>query len=191
MNMLLVLIFTGIIMAVIVIASILIWYVVTMNSLRRTEIKVQESLSDIDVALMKRHDVLLKMLDISKSFAEFEKETMLETIRLRSGMSMNERNKATEAMDHATHILQAVAENYPELRSNENFKQLQLSVMDVEEHLQAARRLYNSNVSILNQKIVSFPSSIVANRLHITQIEFLEADEERRQDIKMDLFSNK
>jgi LemA protein len=187
MNMLLVLIFTGIIVAVVVIATIFIWYVATMNSLRRTEIKVQESLSDIDVALMKRHDVLMKMLDISKSFAQFEKDTMLETIRLRSGMSINERNQATEAMDHASHILQAVAENYPELRSNENFKQLQLSVMDVEEHLQAARRLYNGNVSNLNQKIVSFPSSIVANRLHITQIEFLEAEAEKRQDIKMNL----
>ncbi|MDF2485316.1 MAG: LemA family protein, partial [Herbinix sp.] len=64
---------------------------------------------------------------------------------------------------------------------------LQLSVMDVEEHLQAARRLYNGNVSNLNQKIVSFPSSIVANRLHIAQIEFLEAEEEKRQDIKMNL----
>jgi LemA protein len=92
----------------------------------------------------------MKMLNISKSFATFEKETMLETIRLRSGMSMKERNQAVDAMNQSGHILQAVAEDYPELRSNENFKQLQISIMDVEEHLQAARRFYNGNVSRLN-----------------------------------------
>jgi LemA protein len=112
---------------------------------------------------------------------------MLETIRLRTDMSMNDRSQAAEAMDYTARNLLAVAENYPELKSNENFRQLQLSVMDAEEHLQAARRLYNGNVSKLNQQIVSFPTSIVASRLGMNCIEFLKAEESNRQDIKMDL----
>lgn len=178
--------FVLIIIVIIVIFTIVIWYIATMNDLRRTEIKVGEALSDIDVALIKRHDVLLKMLDISKNYAKYEKEVMLETIRLRSGMSMKERNQTMDTLDQANHFINAVAENYPELKSSENFKQLQISVMDAEEHLQAARRLYNGNVSLFNQKIVSFPSSIVANNIHMVQKEFLASDESIRQDIKMD-----
>ncbi|MDF2905058.1 MAG: hypothetical protein K0R34_379 [Herbinix sp.] len=183
MNMLIVLTMLAVGFAVI----LLLWFIVAMNDLRRAEVMVQEALADIDVALTKRYDVLMKMLNISKSFATFEKETMLETIRLRSGMSMKERNQAVDAMNQSGHILQAVAEDYPELRSNENFKQLQISIMDVEEHLQAARRFYNGNVSRLNQKIVSFPSSIVASLLHITHADFLEIEDAKRQDVSMDL----
>lgn len=176
-----------IITALSVLFIIVIWYIATMNSLRRLQIKVREALSDIDVALMKRHDVLVKMLDVTKAYARYEKETILETIKLRSGMNMSDRTAAVKEMDQANRFIHAVAENYPELRSSENYRQLQLSIMDVEEHLQAARRLYNGNVSYLNQKIVSFPGSIIANLLDITREEFLQADEASRQDVKMDL----
>jgi LemA protein len=174
-----------IILAPIVIFIIILWYITTMNGLRRSQVKVSEALSDIDVALIKRQDVLIKMLDITKAYTKYEKETILETIHLRSRMSSSERSAALNEMDQANQFINAVAENYPELRSSENYKQLQISVMDVEEHLQAARRLYNGNVSYLNQKIVSFPSSIVAKQLNITQEEFLEAAADKRQDIKM------
>lgn len=173
--------------ALLVLFIIIIWYVITMNGLRLSQIKINEALSDIDVALMKRHDVLVKMLDVTKAYAKYEKETILETIRLRSGMSMSERTKGINEMEQANHFINAVAENYPELRSGENYKQLMISIMDVEEHLQAARRLYNGNISTLNQKIVTFPSSIVANQLNISQQDFLELEESKRQDVKMDL----
>lgn len=170
-----------------VMVTLIIWYITTMNGLRRAEIKIREALSDIDVALIKRHDVLVKMLDVSKGYAKYEKETLLETIKLRSGMSMSERNRAVGELDQANRFINAVAENYPELRSSENYKQLQIAIMDVEEHLQAARRLYNGNISYLNQKVVSFPTSIVANKLNITQRDFLASEDEKRQDVKMNL----
>ncbi len=164
---------------------IVIWYVSTMNSLKRAEVKIDEALSSIDVALVKRYDVLTKMLDICKNYARYEKETILETIKLRSGMSMEDRNAVSSSLDQANNFINAVAENYPELRSSENFKQLQVSVMEVEEHLQAARRLYNSNVSHLNQRIISFPSSIVAGSLGITSRSFFEADDSKKKDVTM------
>lgn len=161
------------------------WFIITMNALRRAEVKIDESLSDVDVALIKRHDVLTKMLDISKGYAKYERETMLETIKLRTGMSMEERKAVTGKLAEANSFINAVAENYPQLKSSENFRQLQLSVLDTEEHLQAARRLYNSNVSYLNQKIVSFPDSLVAGMMNIQARDFFEATEDKKQDVVM------
>ena len=165
---------------------IFIWYVSTMNSLRRAEVKIDEALSSIDVALTKRYDVLTKILDICKNYIKYEKETILETIKLRSGMSIEDRKAANTDLDQASNFINAVAENYPELKSSENFRQLQVSVMEVEEHLQAARRLYNSNVAYLNQKLISFPTSIIAKNLGLTSRLFFEADVSKKQDVDMD-----
>jgi LemA protein len=173
------------ILPIAIIFIIFVWYISTMNSLRRSVVKIDEALSSIDVALIKRYDVLTKMLDICKNYIKYEKETLLETIKLRSGMSMDDRKSANNDLDQANNFINAVAENYPELKSSENFRQLQVSVMEVEEHLQAARRLYNSNVSYLNQRIVSFPSSIIASGLGISSMLFFEAEDSKKQDVDM------
>lgn len=170
---------------IVLILLIFIWYISTMNSLKRAEVKINEALSSIDIALTKRYDVLTKMLDICKNYVKYEKDTILETIKLRSGMSIEDRKVANSDLDKANAFINAVAENYPELKSSENFRQLQVSVMEVEEHLQAARRLYNSNVSYLNQRIVSFPSSIVAGSLSLASRSFFEAEDSKKQDVDM------
>lgn len=166
-----------------VVLIILLWYIGTLNGLRQTKVKIQEAVSGIDVALTKRYDVLTKMVDVAKSYATFEKATILEAIKLRSGMSMSERNKAAASMEQAARELNFLAENYPQLHSNENFRQLQVAIMDVEEHLQGARRAYNSNVSLLNRKIVTFPTSIVAGMSGIHAEEFFEAESHKREDV--------
>ena len=181
---------TGSLVAVIAVAAVLIilfWYIGTLNNLRQTKIKIQEAVSGIDVALTKRYDVLTKMVDVAKSYATFEKATILEAIKLRSGMSMTERNKASVAMEQAARELNFLAENYPQLHSNENFRQLQVAIMDVEEHLQGARRAYNSNVSLLNRKIVTFPTSIVAGMSGIGPEEFFEAEARKREDVNVNI----
>ena len=73
------------------------------------------------------------------------------------------------------------------MRSSDNYKSLQEAISDVEEHLQAARRMYNANVSILNQAIVTFPSSIVAELKGIAKKEFFEAEDKKRDDVKIEL----
>ena len=82
--------------------------------------------------------------------------------------------------------INVLAEAYPELKSSENFKALQLSISDVEEHLQAARRLYNANISSYNQDIVTFPTSIVAGMKGFTKKEFFEAEDAKKEDVKME-----
>ena len=131
-----------------------IWYVSTLNKLNRSIVKVDESLSGIDVALTKRYDVLTKMIDVVKSYAKHEKETLIDVIKLRNNMSIKEMSQANQKMDDTMKKINVVVENYPELKSSENYKTLQQSIVDVEEHLQAARRVYNSNVSYYNQLLV-------------------------------------
>ncbi len=170
----------------VVILIILIWFVATSNALNKAVVKIDEANSGIDVALTKRYDVLTKMLDITKGYAKHEKETLFETIKLRKDMSMAEKSEANNKMSEAFGKINVLVEAYPELKSSENFKTLQLSVSDVEEHLQAARRLYNANISSYNQMIVSFPTSIIAGMKGLTKKEFFVADEVKKEDVKME-----
>lgn len=178
---------TIIIIIAIIAAIIVLWYISTSNKLNRAVVKIDESLSGIDVALTKRYDVLTKMIDVVKAYAKHEKETLFEVINLRKDMSIQERNEANKAMDENMKKINVVAENYPELKSSENYKTLQQSIADVEEHLQAARRLYNSNVSLFNQLLVTFPTSSIAKNKGMTKKDFFEADESKREDVKIDL----
>lgn len=178
---------TIIIIVGIIVLIIAAWYISTSNKLNRAVVKIDESLSGIDVALTKRYDVLTKMMDVVKAYAKHEKETLFEVINLRKDMSIQEKNEANKAMDENMKKINIVAESYPELKSSENYKTLQQSIADVEEHLQAARRLYNSNVSLFNQLLVTFPTSSIAKNKGMTKKDFFEADESKREDVKIDL----
>ena len=167
-----------IIILVILIIILISWYIITLNNLNRAIVKIDEANSGIDVALTKRYDVLTKMIEVVKSYAKHEKETLIKVIKLRDNMSLEEKNQVNKSMDKALEKINIVAENYPELRSSENYKTLQESILDVEEHLQAARRLYNANVSLYNQLIVTFPTSIVASTKGLTKKEFFQIEDE-------------
>lgn len=171
----------------VIILIFIIWYISTSNKLNRAVVKIDEALSGIDVALTKRYDVLTKMIDVVKAYAKHEKETLFEVIKLRDNMSIKERNDANRAMDENLRKINVVVENYPELKSSENYKTLQQSIVDVEEHLQAARRLYNSNVSLYNQLLVSFPTSSIAKNKGMIKKDFFEADEVKKEDVKINL----
>ena len=175
---------------VVIIAAvvILVGYVVSLsNRLNRARVKIDEAGSDIDVSLTKRYDVLTKMVDVVKSYAKYEKETLFQTIQLRKGMSMQEKNEANRIMGENFERIHALAENYPELKASANYNTLQKAIADVEEHLQASRRLYNANVSRYNQLLVTFPTSVIAGMKGMTREEFFSAEETKRQDVKMDL----
>ena len=82
--------------------------------------------------------------------------------------------------------INVLAEAYPELKASENFKTLQTAIADVEEHLQAARRLYNANISSYNQRVVSFPSSMIASSIGLSKRKFFEADDAKKEDVKIE-----
>ncbi|MCL2633478.1 MAG: LemA family protein [Oscillospiraceae bacterium] len=169
----------------IIMLMLIIGFIKTYNKLKVMQIKVNETLSGIEVALAKRHDMLIKMLDTAKGYMKHERETLIETIKFRKGMSISELNEASVKMDSVASTINAVAESYPELRSADVFKELQVGIRDVEQHLQAARRLYNSSVTSLNNVVAVVPSNIVAGLCGIKKEEFFVAEEYQKSDVKM------
>ena len=172
-----------IIIAIIIV--FIVWYICTLNKLNRATIKVEEALSGIDVALTKRHDVLENMVETVKGYVKHEKNVLFVTSEFHKNMSLSEKVKINEVMDNNLKNVNIVVEKYPELKANENFIELQKTIVDVEEHLQASRRCYNSNVSIYNQLVVSFPSNIVAKITKRKEKSFFEANKNEKENIKM------
>jgi len=176
---------------VLIILGIVVVLVITIismsNKLNRLQIKIEEADSGIDIALAKRYDVLTKMIEVVKGYAKHEKEIIFEIVKLRKGMSLESKNAENEKMNHNMEKINILAEAYPDLKANENFIYLQKTILEVEEHLQAARRFFNSNVSAYNQMIAVFPSNIVAKSKHLTKKQFFAVDETIKENVKIEL----
>jgi LemA protein len=129
------------------------------------------------------------MVDATKGYTKHEKETLAQVIQMRNpgaNASLKEKAEFDAQMNSVARQINIVAEQYPNLKADVQFVSLQNSIRDVEEQLQAARRLYNANVSRYNQAIIVFPASIVANAAHLTKRDFFEAEETKREDVKIE-----
>jgi LemA protein len=168
---------------------IILWFIGTMNRLRHYGLKVQEAESGIDVALTKRYDLLTKMLEATKGYAKHESETLEKIVKWRGGIpnnaSLEDKEEFTKQLREVSSGIDVVVEQYPDLKTNTVFKELQAAMVNTEDHLQAARRLYNANVTQLNHLIVSFPQSIVANSIHLEQRPYFETEERKRKDVEI------
>jgi LemA protein len=154
------------------------------------KVKIAEADAGIGVALQKRFDTLTKLMKTVKAYAKHEVDTLTKMVELRQGLSgatITEKADYAHKLDDAASQIQVIAESYPELRSSENYRQFQDAILDSEDHLQAARRLYNNNVSGYNQAIVVFPASIIAGMSHLTPLDFFEVEEAKRKDVVIDL----
>lgn len=179
---------TGLIVLIVVLAIVLIiviWAISVYNSVRKANLKCDEALSGIDVALAKRHDVLTKSLGAVNKYVDHEKTTLLKSIELRKDSSVSEKIKNNEKMDELKNYIVALAENYPELKASENFAVLQNNIEDTEEHLQASRRAYNAAVTRYNEYHITFPNSLIANRIKPDKREFFEATEVQKEDVEI------
>ena len=118
------------------------------------------------------------------------KNTLENVIKWRNGIpadaTIAEKSEFASSLSKVVSGLSVVVEKYPDLKANDMFGKLQAAIVDTEEHLQAARRLYNSNVSTLNRSIVSFPTSFVANKIGLGKKDFFEAEEAKKADPKME-----
>lgn len=181
-----------IVILIIAVIAIVSWCISTRNTFKVMKVKVDESASGIDVALTKRFDLLTKTLAATKGYAKHETETLEKVVSLRSGdsikeMSMKDKNALTNEIAEASRGLNILVEQYPNLKADSTFIELQRQTADCEEQLQAARRIYNSNVSTFNQKRNVWPSSIIANRIGFKEdLDFFEAEEEKKKDVKFD-----
>lgn len=165
------------------------WYIGTLNSFRTMTVKIDESESGIDVALTQRFDMLTKMFQAAKGYMKHEAETLEKVVKMRQPQhqaDIKDKEAFANEVSRGLQAINVVVEQYPDLKASQNIAKLQDATFEIEENLQAARRIYNSNVSMFNQKVVVFPSSIVASMNKITKREFFEADPMKRQDVNFD-----
>ena len=161
-------------------AAILLWAILIYNSLVRMRNMVQEAWSGIDVQLKRRTDLIPNLVSTVKGYAAHEKGTLEEVIRLRgvaqNAQGVGETAQAQGLLGAALGKLFALAENYPDLKANANFAQLQASLGEIEEQVQLARRYYNGAVRNLNIAVESFPSNLIAGRFGFEKAEFFELE---------------
>lgn len=151
------------------------------NGLVSTKVRVDEAWSDITVQLKRRIDLIPNLIETVKGYAKHESSVFEEVTKARTAMmnanGVAESAKAENMMESALKSIFAVAEAYPDLKANENFKELQAELVDTEDKIQASRRFYNGAVRDLNIKVKTFPTILFAKMLGFVEREFFELDE--------------
>jgi len=178
------------IMIVLLLGGVAIWYIGTSNSFKRTNIKVDEAESSIDVCLTQRYDLLTKLLNATKAYLKHEDELIKKIILLRKltpSATMSDKCELSNNIVDCGARLGLVFENYPELKANNVILNLQRQTRIVEDELQAARLNYNNNVRYYNKMVITFPSSFVANRKNYKKRTYFEAVAEKSHDIGLDI----
>ncbi|HEY5814837.1 MAG TPA: LemA family protein [Solirubrobacterales bacterium] len=174
-----------IVVAAIIVIAIL-YFIVKRNSFIAARNRIDESWSGIDVQLKRRHDLVPNLVETVKGYAAHEKQTFENVTKARadamSAEGVADTAKAEQGLTGALAGLRVVAENYPELRATENFQQLSRNLSELEDEIQASRRIYNSNVQAYNTDIEQFPGSIVANQGNFTAREFFEIEDKSERE---------
>lgn len=166
-----------------VVAVVLLYFIAVYNGLVSRQNQVKEAWATIDTQLKRRYDLIPNLVESVRGAAKHEKETLQNVVAARdAAMKANGPAKA-DAENHLSETLKsifALSENYPTLRANENFLELQRELTDTETKIQAARQFYNTVVMGLNTQIEQFPSNIVARMFNITQAKMFEMDEKEK-----------
>ena len=149
-----------------VLALLALWSVVAYNALVKSRNKVDEAWSGIDVQLKRRHDLVPNLVETVKGYADHESATLAAVTQARAAAmdagAGSARGAAEDRLTGALDGIRVVAEEYPELRASQSFQTLMAQLSELEDQIQAARRLFNANVNTYNTRIQLFPNSLVA-----------------------------
>lgn len=172
-----------------ILALIILYIVLTFNSLITLRNRVDNAWSQIDVQLKRRYDLIPNLINSVKGYMKHEKGVLTEITKMRSSLvsgSMGQKSKASDAISNALKTIFAVAENYPKLQASENFKMLQEELSGTESKIAFSRQFYNDNIMTLNNKIQQFPSNMIARMLNFKEREFFKSEEEEKKAIKVE-----
>jgi LemA protein len=165
----------------IILAVIVLWLIFMYNSLVTSRNRVEEAWADIEVQLKRRYDLIPNLVNTVKGYAKQESGVLTKVTEMRTlamgASSMSEKAKDENMLSGALKSLFAVAENYPDLKSNQNFMQLQSDLTDTEDKIQASRRFYNGNVRDYNTKLQTFPANMIVGPFGFTSKPFFDIDE--------------
>ena len=182
---------TLIIIGVIIILAIAV--IGMYNALIKLKNRVDEAWSDIDVQLKRRYDLIPNLVETVKGYAAHEKETLEKVVQARNqamatqfGGDAKKQVEAENALSSTLKSIFALSENYPDLKANTNFIELQRELSDTENKIQAARRFYNGNVRDFNTKLEVFPTNIMAGMLGFKSREYFEIEnKEEKENLKV------
>ena len=184
-------VFVIVIVALLLLAGLI--YVLVRNSLISLNQRVGEAWSGIDVQLKRRHDLVPNLVETVKGYASHESQTFEKVTQARAAAMQAsgpaEAGQAEGQLTAALGGLRVVAEQYPELRATENFQQLQRQLSELEDEIQASRRIYNSNVQQFNTRIQQFPASIPARQMGYTEKQYFEITEAAEREAPQVSFS--
>ena len=173
-----------------IVVLLLIYVFATYNSLVGLRNRVEEAFSTMDVYLKKRWDLIPNLVETVKGYAKHEKDTLEEVVSLRNGaydkMSTDDKVEVNNKLSQGITKLMAIAEAYPDLKANENFKDLSSQLAKVEEDIANARKYYTGAARIMNDKVAMFPSNIIANMFGFKKQKMFEANENERENVKVE-----
>lgn len=170
---------------ILIIAIILVIYIIYQyNGLVQLRNRVKNAWSQIDVQLKRRADLIPNLVETVKGYAKHEKTVFENVTKARSSLmnakTVQENAEANNMLTDSLKSLFAVAENYPELKASENFRQLQAQLSETEDKIAYSRQFYNDTVLMFNNKVQMFPSNILASLFHFTEAEYFEIAESDR-----------
>lgn len=174
-----------------VVVLVLMWIVLAFNSLVRLRTRGKEAWADIEVQLKRRYDLIPNIVETVKGYASHEREVFENVTKARTeamgAQTPQAHAQAENALSSTLKTLFAVSENYPDLKANANFLDLQRELADTENKIQSARRFYDTNVRDLNIGIESFPKNIIAGMFGFSKMEFfgLEENSAAREPVKV------
>src|SRR6185436_3080765 len=160
--------------------ALAVWGVVSFNLLIRDRNRVSQSWSDVDVQLLRRHDLVPRLAEMVKGYAGYER-ALLTSLELRAQgtgtSSPAARTEVEKSVGSGVTKLVALVESYPDLKASENFRDLHSKLVETENQIQYARRYYNGAVNLFNNRIQKFPDMLIANTFGFKPAEFFDADE--------------
>ena len=177
------------IIIIVIVVLIVLWAIATYNSLVDFRNRVKDAWSQIDVQLKRRFDLIPNLVETVKGYTKHESETLEEVIKARntylSASLPEDQLKADGELTNAINKLFALSENYPELKANQNFQQLQQELQQTEDKIAMSRQFYNDIVMQYNNKIEMVPSNIIASIFKFKQEKFFEANETEKENVKV------
>lgn len=174
---------------IVIVAVIVLLVIYIYNSLIRLRVRVKNAWAQIDVQLKRRYDLIPNLVNAVKGYMKHEKGVLEEVTKARTSLmsgSIDKRAKASNQITEALKSIFAVAENYPQLKASENFKQLQEELSGTESKIAYSRQFYNDSVMSYNESLQVFPKNLFAKMFGFKQEAFFGADEKERKNVKVE-----
>lgn len=171
---------------ILIIAVIVVAYIAIYNGLQKAKVYTDESWSQIDVQLKRRNDLIPNLVETTKGYAKHERETFAQVVELRNqliSVPTDQQQKKMELSNQLSESLKsifALAESYPDLKANQEFTKLMEELSNTENKIAYSRQLFNSSAAAYNQKLLTFPSNMIAKIHGMTKVAYLEVPTEEK-----------